>query len=104
MKALVITLGCRLNAADSALLTARLHQAGYTVLDPDMPGEAVPDLVIVNSCAVTAEAVRKSRQLFAQFSLYLVRVIQHVFQLSVFLQQFHRRLVADTGNSGNIVS
>ena len=67
MKALVITLGCRLNAADSALLTARLHQAGYTVLDPDMPGEAVPDLVIVNSCAVTAEAVRKSRQLVRHY-------------------------------------
>ena len=61
MNALVITLGCRLNAADSALLTARLHQAGYTVLDPDTP-EGVPDLVIINSCAVTAEAVRKSRQ------------------------------------------
>ena len=67
MKALVITLGCRLNAADSALLTARLHQAGYTVLDPDTQNESVPDLVIVNSCAVTAEAVRKSRQLVRHY-------------------------------------
>jgi len=61
VNALVVTLGCRLNAADSALLTARLVSAGYRVLDPDAP-DGVPDLVIVNSCAVTAEAVRKSRQ------------------------------------------
>lgn len=61
MKALIITLGCRLNAADSALLTTRLQQAGYEVLDPDAPA-GTPDLVIINSCAVTAEAVRKSRQ------------------------------------------
>ena len=61
MNALIITLGCRLNAADSALLTGRLQKAGYTVLDPDVP-EGTPDLIIINSCAVTAEAVRKSRQ------------------------------------------
>lgn len=61
MKALIITLGCRLNTADSALLTARLQHAGYTVLDPECPADT-PDLIIINSCAVTAEAVRKSRQ------------------------------------------
>ena len=44
----VITLGCRLNAAESA---AMLALAG---------GEE--DLVIVNSCAVTNEAVRQTRQ------------------------------------------
>ncbi len=61
MKAQIVTLGCRLNAADSALLTGRLTQAGYQVLDPDNIRE-IPDLAVVNSCAVTAEAVRKSRQ------------------------------------------
>ncbi|MBR2642763.1 MAG: tRNA (N(6)-L-threonylcarbamoyladenosine(37)-C(2))-methylthiotransferase MtaB [Lentisphaeria bacterium] len=66
MKAVIFTLGCRLNAADSALMTSRLQQAGYTVLDPDSP-EGTPDLVIVNSCAVTAEAVRKSRQLVRHY-------------------------------------
>ena len=44
----VITLGCRLNAAESE--TMRRLAA-----DED-------DLVIVNSCAVTAEAVRQARQ------------------------------------------
>ncbi|MBQ7695227.1 MAG: tRNA (N(6)-L-threonylcarbamoyladenosine(37)-C(2))-methylthiotransferase MtaB [Lentisphaeria bacterium] len=55
------TLGCRLNIADSALLTARLERAGYEVC---RPGEgASPDLIVVNSCAVTAEASAKSRRL-----------------------------------------
>ncbi|MDQ8755360.1 tRNA (N(6)-L-threonylcarbamoyladenosine(37)-C(2))-methylthiotransferase MtaB [Sphingosinicella sp. LHD-64] len=44
----VITLGCRLNAADSAAMRALAR-------DED-------DLVIVNSCAVTNEAVRQTRQ------------------------------------------
>ncbi len=61
MKALIVTLGCRLNTADSALLTCRLRQAGYEMLAPDTP-KGTPDLIVVNSCAVTAEAVRKSRQ------------------------------------------
>jgi threonylcarbamoyladenosine tRNA methylthiotransferase MtaB len=44
----VITLGCRLNAAESE--TMRRLAAGRD------------DLVIVNSCAVTNEAVRRTRQ------------------------------------------
>jgi threonylcarbamoyladenosine tRNA methylthiotransferase MtaB len=44
----VITLGCRLNAAESAAMRALAE-------DQD-------DLVIVNSCAVTNEAVRQTRQ------------------------------------------
>ncbi len=44
----VITMGCRLNLAESAAM-------GALAADED-------DLVIVNSCAVTAEAVRQTRQ------------------------------------------
>jgi len=44
----VITLGCRLNAAESAAMRALASGAD--------------DLVIVNSCAVTNEAVRQTRQ------------------------------------------
>jgi threonylcarbamoyladenosine tRNA methylthiotransferase MtaB len=43
----VITLGCRLNIAESEAIRAML---------PD------PDLVVVNSCAVTEEAVRQTRR------------------------------------------
>ena len=59
-KAVIITLGCRLNHADTALLTRRLQRAGFELVPQNFAGE--PDLVLLNSCAVTAEAVRKSRQ------------------------------------------
>ena len=48
MPADIITLGCRLNIAESEAIR-------------DMTG-AQDDLVVINSCAVTAEAVRQSRQ------------------------------------------
>ncbi|MGE4564649.1 MAG: tRNA (N(6)-L-threonylcarbamoyladenosine(37)-C(2))-methylthiotransferase MtaB [Victivallaceae bacterium] len=66
-KAIITTLGCRLNTADTALLTDRLERAGYTVVDPASDPERV-ELLIVNSCAVTAEAERKSRQLVRQLA------------------------------------
>jgi threonylcarbamoyladenosine tRNA methylthiotransferase MtaB len=46
----VVTLGCRLNAAESRAMTDQATQAG------------LEDMVIVNSCAVTGEAVRQTRQ------------------------------------------
>ncbi len=58
--AIIITLGCRLNRADEALLTTRLEEAGFQVAAP-APG-VEPELVVLNSCCVTAEAERKSRQ------------------------------------------
>ncbi len=63
--AAIITLGCRLNHADTALLTRRLERAGYDLVPADFPEQL--DLVIINSCAVTAEAVRKSRQALRHF-------------------------------------
>ena len=56
----IVTLGCRLNQADSALLTDRLLKMNY-YLQSDNDSEA-PELVIINSCAVTAAAAAKSRQ------------------------------------------
>ena len=46
----LITFGCRLNAYESEAIRARATEAGLT------------DAVIVNTCAVTGEAVRQSRQ------------------------------------------
>ena len=60
MIASILTLGCRLNQAESALITARLERLGYTVV-PYKP-DSMPDLLILNSCAVTATAERKARQ------------------------------------------
>ncbi len=46
----IVTFGCRLNAYESEAIRARAAEAG------------LDDAVIVNTCAVTAEAVRQSRQ------------------------------------------
>jgi threonylcarbamoyladenosine tRNA methylthiotransferase MtaB len=46
----VVTFGCRLNAAESEVIRRQAERAG------------VSDTVVVNTCAVTAEAVRQARQ------------------------------------------
>jgi threonylcarbamoyladenosine tRNA methylthiotransferase MtaB len=56
----LLTIGCRLNQADSALLIGRLESNGCKVLPQN--SEEAPELVIVNSCTVTAKADSKSRQ------------------------------------------
>ena len=61
--AAVVTLGCRLNQADSALLSDRLNKAGFKIVEED--GEDSPNLIVVNSCTVTATAARKTRQQLA---------------------------------------
>ncbi len=58
MKAAVITLGCKVNDVESGSLIRGLEELGYEVTR-DLE-EA--DLYIVNTCAVTGEAERKSRQ------------------------------------------
>ncbi|HEX4407925.1 MAG TPA: tRNA (N(6)-L-threonylcarbamoyladenosine(37)-C(2))-methylthiotransferase MtaB [Xanthobacteraceae bacterium] len=46
----VVTFGCRLNAAESEVIRREAESAGFA------------DTVVVNTCAVTAEAVRQARQ------------------------------------------
>ncbi len=53
------TIGCRLNEAELELWSRDFLARGHQITDD--PGEA--DLVVVNTCAVTGEAVRKSRKL-----------------------------------------
>ncbi|QFY88192.1 tRNA (N(6)-L-threonylcarbamoyladenosine(37)-C(2))-methylthiotransferase MtaB [Magnetovirga frankeli] len=53
------SLGCRLNEAELETWARQFQQRGH-VLSPD-PQQA--DLLVVNTCAVTDEAVRKSRKL-----------------------------------------
>ncbi|MDR0818550.1 MAG: radical SAM protein [Oscillospiraceae bacterium] len=56
MKISIITLGCKVNQAESASLERRVSETGHTLVNVDA------DAYIVNTCAVTAEAARKSRQ------------------------------------------
>jgi threonylcarbamoyladenosine tRNA methylthiotransferase MtaB len=52
------TLGCRLNEAESETWAREFQVAGHRIVTG--PEEA--DIIVLNSCAVTGEAVRKSRQ------------------------------------------
>ncbi len=51
------TLGCRLNQAETAVLSARLQRDGYRVVEFGEP----TDLLVVNTCSVTEEAERTCR-------------------------------------------
>ncbi len=46
----IVTFGCRLNAAESEVIRREAERAGLS------------DTVVVNTCAVTAEAVRQALQ------------------------------------------
>lgn len=58
MKASFFTLGCRLNQSETALMANDLQEHGYTIVPWGEPA----DLVVVNSCTVTASAAQKTRQ------------------------------------------
>ena len=57
-KAAILTLGCKVNQYESEAIAEALNEAGLIIGHP----EDVCDLYIVNSCTVTAESDRKSRQ------------------------------------------
>jgi threonylcarbamoyladenosine tRNA methylthiotransferase MtaB len=57
--AAILTLGCKLNIADSEAMALRLRRAGWNVVDRLTDADAV----IVNSCSVTRAADQKSRHL-----------------------------------------
>ena len=59
MKYIISTLGCKVNQFETQAMETRLQEHGH---QPCAPGE-IADAVIVNTCAVTAESGRKSRQL-----------------------------------------
>ena len=55
----VVTLGCKVNQYESEAISERLASLGFELHTP----EDASDIYIINTCAVTAEAERKSRQL-----------------------------------------
>ena len=58
MKYTIATLGCKVNQFETQALEAMLSENGYL---PAQAGECA-DIIIINTCAVTAESGRKSRQ------------------------------------------
>ena len=58
MKAVIFTLGCKVNGYESLTIGTGLKELGYEVSDK----LSYADLYVINTCAVTAEAEKKSRQ------------------------------------------
>ncbi|MDP6544213.1 MAG: MiaB/RimO family radical SAM methylthiotransferase [Phycisphaerae bacterium] len=54
----ITTLGCKVNQYDGAALASSLRHAGLLPAETD----SNPDLVVINTCCVTATAMRKSRR------------------------------------------
>lgn len=66
MKVSVFTLGCKVNEVESASIMASLEKLGLEVSDNLCPA----DIYVLNTCAVTREAEKKSRQLVARAKKY----------------------------------
>lgn len=59
MKVSLITLGCRVNQSESSVIEGTLKENGVTIVGL----KENPDFCIVNSCTVTSESDRNSRQM-----------------------------------------
>lgn len=62
MKAVVFTLGCKVNEVESSQIMTSLEEMGFCVSDK----LSYADVYVLNTCAVTGEAEKKSRQLVAR--------------------------------------
>lgn len=62
MKIAILTLGCKVNKYESDALAQNLTLKGFETTDFLEPA----DVYVINSCAVTAEAEKKSRQMIAR--------------------------------------
>jgi len=74
MKVAFVTFGCRLNRAESLDLEARYRAAGHEIIDvgnipspggPRPVAAAIPDLILVRGCSVTAKAQRDCEKAIA---------------------------------------
>lgn len=66
MKAVVFTLGCKVNSCESQSLIRELNNLGFEVYEELCKA----DLYIINTCAVTNEAEKKSRQAISRVKKY----------------------------------
>lgn len=63
MKVLFITLGCKVNQYETEAIREKFEDAGYE----SASGGENADIVIINSCTVTAESDRKTRKLCRKY-------------------------------------
>ena len=64
MKVSVLTLGCKVNKYESDSSLNLFKQQGYEISDK----LEFADIYVINTCAVTSEAEKKSRQMFSFFN------------------------------------
>ncbi len=67
----VLTLGCRVNQYESDSITSKLKANGVTIV----PFGEKCDASLINTCTVTAESDRKSRQMIRRAAQYTDKVI-----------------------------
>ena len=105
MKFSIITLGCKVNEYESQSMITQLETAGHMVVE----GLRVADYYIINTCAVTNMAERKSRQVIAKIKKLnpLAKILACGCASQNNLEQFnnYEQVVAIIGNHGkhNIV-
>ena len=64
MDVCVYTLGCKVNQYESGVIVSKLLNAGYNAFE----GLKYADVYILNTCAVTSEAEKKSRQAISKMT------------------------------------
>ena len=63
MRAAFFTLGCKVNQYETSVLMRQFAEQGFELVPPNAQAE----VYVVNSCTVTAEGDRKSRQMLRRF-------------------------------------
>ena len=71
MKIAYYTLGCKVNQYETEAMREMLEAGGYTAVEP----EEEPDVFLLNSCTVTAESSRKTRQILRKYRRMLPRAV-----------------------------
>ena len=74
----VVTLGCRANQYESGAIACALEKNGFTVVS----AEEKTDVCIINTCTVTAESDRKSKQMIRR----AVKNAEHVIVTGCFAE------------------
>ncbi|MGN0813912.1 MAG: MiaB/RimO family radical SAM methylthiotransferase [Candidatus Coproplasma sp.] len=99
MRAVVFTLGCKCNEVESASIMAELEKCGFEVSDKLSPA----DIYVLNTCAVTREAERKSRQLISRVRKFNAQAPVYVCGCASEKnrEQFNRDGVAFIGGARN---
>ena len=63
MKIAFFTLGCKVNQYESQAMAERMVKCGFELVSPNEKA----DIYVINSCTVTAESDRKTRQTVRRF-------------------------------------